>query len=184
MNFAYLDARSIIESVLQEAPEPLEPVPCELDERWKQFEGILARFKNEFAQTRREYAMKMAELNETRQDISAMRRSIETLTNQDLKMCIESVLDNHESEKGAAALTQQCRELLGRTNEMQRVLRDTSSERYAKFTCFVCMDRLVDVFIDPCGHVMCERCWALTRDKTVCPGCRQRTLGARKIFLM
>jgi hypothetical protein len=183
MNFAYLDARALIESVLQEPhPEPIEPIEVELDERWQNFEKILGTFKHEYAVVRRDLVSTTAELNDTKRDVGIVKPVVENVRDPDLKDLLENVLDKYESEKGTAALTQQCRELLGKANGMARILKDTACERYAKFTCFVCMDRLVDLFIDPCGHVMCDACFRNTRDRVKCPGCRGSVHGVKRIF--
>jgi hypothetical protein len=183
MNFAYLDTRALIESVFHDPrPEPLEPLPQELNEQWKNFEKTLGTFKQEYATTRRDLVMKMGELHEKNRDLEILRPVSESVRDSGLKAMVESVIDNYESEHGVADLTRQCRELLGTANEMVRVLKDTTPERYAKFTCFVCMDRLIDMFIDPCGHVICETCFRSTRDQTKCPGCRGNVHGMKKIF--
>ena len=188
MNFAYLDARDIVERLIGPVPEPLEPEPCELEESWKNFEKELSKYKLEWATTHRDLKERMAELNQKREDVTHLRASLEGLTNPDLKVALENMIDNYEVDSGIAALTQQCRELMGRYEEMSRVLRDTNAERYAKFTCFVCMDALVDTFLDPCGHVICSRCWALTPVRDVagppCPGCRSLVSRAKKIFTL
>ena len=185
MNYAFIDARSLLESVLAPAPaEPVGSVPCELDERWRAFESELDKFKREFAQTSVEYTQKYAELMEKREEVNVFKMMIENVNSSGLKEKLVELLDNYESDEGIAALTQQCREVAGKVDAMKKVLHDTGAERYGKFTCFVCMDRLVDLCFDPCGHVICERCWAATRSKTTCPGCRTRIVGARKIFTM
>ena len=91
---------------------------------------------------------------------------------------------SYESDEGLSALTQQYGKLRGQYDAMIKVLENTQADRYEKFTCFICQDRLVDLFIDPCGHVVCEPCWVRTRDHTKCPGCRVAVAGARKIFSM
>lgn len=188
MNFAYLDPREILERVLQAPPEPLEPIPCELDERWKNFEEELNKYKHEFATARRDLSLAMAELNIKRDDLLHMRSVIDGMANPRLKETLEKVVDNYEVEEGIDALTQHCRELAGMTNAMERVMKDTNAERYASFTCFVCMDRLVELFIDPCGHVICAPCWARTPVRDVsgpkCPGCRSAVRDAKKIFTL
>jgi len=185
MNFAYLDTRSLLESVLAPPPaEPVEALPYTLDNKWQEFETELGEFKNEFARARIEYARKYAELGEKREELNVFKMMIENITSQGLKEKLVELADSYESEEGIYTLTQQCGEAAGKVDAMKKVLHDTSSERYAKFTCFVCMDRLIDLCFDPCGHVICERCWASTRSKTNCPGCRTRIIGARKIFTM
>jgi len=185
MNFAYLDARAMIESILHEPETPLNPVPCELPREWSDFEETLSTFKAAYVRKRRELSMKMAELEEKTKDIKLLKTTTTNFENQNLKDMVSSLLDKYESEEGTAVLTQQCRELLGETNEMQRVLMNTMSERYATFTCFICTERLVDLFIDPCGHVVCSPCWARASSRAVgCPGCRTQVRSVKKIFTM
>lgn len=184
MNFAYLDARELLGAVLQPPPPALEPITCELDEKWKNFENELGKFKHELSTAQRDLSQAQAELAIKREDILHMRSVIDGLSDADLKETLAEVVDNHEVEKGIPALTQQCRELMGRVDAMQKVLMDTHAERYASFTCFVCMDRLVNLFLDPCGHVMCERCWARTANKRECPGCRGAIRDPKKIFTL
>jgi len=184
MNFTYLDPRDLLERVLQPPTEPLEPIPCELDETWKNFEKELSKYKRDLAATRRDLAMATAQLAIKREDILHMRSVIDGMTNPRLKESLEKVVDKHEVEEGIEALTLQCRELMGVAHEMQKVLKDTDAERYASFTCFVCMDRLVDTFLDPCGHVMCGPCWVRTVNKRECPGCRGAIRDTKKIFTL
>lgn len=184
MNFAYINAQSLLESVLAPPPEPIEPVPCELDERWKEFGLTLARFKGEYTRKHAELSMKIAELREKREEVDVLKMMLENVSSQGLKEKLSSLVQEYEDENHVDDLKRGCAELSGLCNAMKDALLNTGADRYGKFTCFVCMDRLVDLFMDPCGHVMCEQCWLSTRDKTICPGCRQHTHGARKIYTM
>ena len=185
MNFAYLDARSLLETVMApHGPEPVQTIPCELSPEWKEFEEELGNFKSEYVKTRAQLTVNLAALNEKREEMSVLRMMIENVNSQDLKEKLENILDKYESDEGIPALTQQCGELQGRLEAMKKVLLDTGAGRYGKFTCFVCMDRLVDLFIEPCGHVICEACWVRTTNKHQCPGCRARMEGVKKIYTM
>lgn len=179
MNFAYL-----AEYVLHPPSELIEPIPCELDENWKNFEKELAKFKKEFATVQRDLTVAQAELAMKREDATHLRTALGCISDQDLKANVENIIDNYEVDSGAAALTQQCRELAGKSEEMRKVLKDTNPERYASFTCFVCMERPIDLFLDPCGHVMCTSCWTRTTNKLNCPGCRGRVHEPKKIFTL
>jgi hypothetical protein len=188
MNFAYLDARALIESVLQEPEEPLTPLPWEPTEDWKKFEETLDKFKRQYALKQRDLSSKLAELDDKRKDVKLLNSALDSVSNPDLKLRVEGILVRYESDEGISALTLQCRELLGETHEMQRVLINTMSERYASFTCFICTERLVDLFIDPCGHVVCTPCWvrsgARQADRPRCPGCRTQVSHVKKIYTM
>jgi hypothetical protein len=184
MNFTYLDPREILERVLQPPVQPLEPIPCELNEKWKNFEKEIGEYKLEWATARRDLAMASAELSIKREDILHMRSVIDGMVNTRLKENLEKVVQEHEEAEGIETLTQHCRELMGQVTEMEKVLKDTHAERYASFICFVCMERPVDLFLDPCGHVMCGACWSRTLNKRECPGCRGALRDAKKIFTL
>lgn len=185
MNFAYLEARSLLETVLTpHSPAPVQTVPCELGTAWEDFDKELGKFKSEFVKTRAQLTVNLAALNEKQEEMNVLRMMIDNVNSPDLKEKLEDILNNYESEEGISTLTQQCGELQGRLEAMKKVLLDTGSERYGKFTCFVCLDRLVDLFIEPCGHVICDACFVRTTNKVQCPGCRVRMEGVKKIFSM
>jgi lipopolysaccharide biosynthesis regulator YciM len=185
MNFAYLEARSLLETVLTpHSPAPVQTVPCELGTAWEDFDKELGKFKSEFVKTRAQLTVNLAALNEKQEEMNVLQMMIENVNSPDLKEKLEDILNNYESEEGISTLTQQCGELQGRLEAMKKVLMDTGAERYGKFTCFVCLDRLVDLFIEPCGHVICDACFVRTTNKVQCPGCRVRMEGVKKIFSM
>ena len=185
MNFAYLDARSMIESLLNDPEPTLNPIPCELSREWTEFEETLSIFKADYVRKRRDLSIKTAELEDKLKDVKLLRTTIVGFTDTGLKAIVDGILDKYESDEGISALTLQCRELMGEVNEMQRVLINTMSERYASFTCFICTERLVDLFIDPCGHVVCTPCWARVGVRAAnCPGCRTQVRNVKKIFTM
>lgn len=166
-----------------EAPD-IPVIPCELDQSWKDFEALLASYKKQYVQNLNEQKKLTAELNEKMKEISHLEIMIETLNTPGLKERLETILDDYQTDEGFEELKRKVGEVAGRVEAMKKVLSETNAERYDKFTCFVCMERLVDLCMNPCGHVMCERCWANTRDKTACPGCRQHIISACKIFTM
>jgi hypothetical protein len=189
-SFAYLDPSRALLEALGEALIPQEPdifiqaVPKELDDSWNQFEKDLGNFKLKLVKTNRDLNSKMARLEELNNNNKVSKMVLEHITDEALKTKLLTIIDNHESQEGISALTQQCGELKGEIEAMKKVLKDTHAERYAKFTCFVCIERFIDLFIDPCGHVVCEHCWFHTRDKRHCPACRGNITAVKKIFTM
>ena len=192
-NYAYINpTRALLELSLEAlggfAAVPqgidIQSVPCELDETWAHLEKLLGNFKLKYATVKRDLTTKMSELDNIRKSISTSRMLAENVDSEELKERLLSEIDKFETEQGADALIQQCGELKGKYEAMKKVLENTEAERYAKFTCFICMDRFVDLFLDPCGHVVCEPCWANTRDRTKCPGCRTPVIGSKKMFNM
>jgi hypothetical protein len=178
MNFAYLD------TLMRPLPEPVIAIPCELAEHWKSFENELGEFKSEFTKTQIELVQNLSKLHDRQEESGVIRMMIDTINSQDLKEKLQYIIDEYESEEGINALTLQCGEGKGRLEAMSKILKDTHAERYARFTCFVCMDKLVDLFIDPCGHVICDSCWIKTKNRENCPGCRGRIHGVKKIYTL
>jgi rubrerythrin len=184
MNFSYLDPRGLIENLLGPLPEPLriDPEPFELPETWHEFEMELSNFKKEFSQARAEYVKMFSKLQQRHEEVNVLKMMQENINSDDLKERITQMIQECEAQESVQRLSHDCSVSAGKVEAMKKVLLDTNSERYAKFTCFVCMDRLVDLFIDPCGHVICEPCWTRTQNKETCPGCRTRMTGIKKIF--
>jgi hypothetical protein len=192
-SFAYLDPQTaLLELALGSlAPIPqdrpsveVETIPCELDESWKAFEKELGNFKLKFNIVKRDLGVKTNELNAIYQSTHMAKILADKIESDDLKAKILSIIDSYESDEGLHTLTQQCGKLKGQFEEMSKVLKNTDAERYAKYTCFICMERDIDLFFDPCGHVVCDQCWLNTRDKRHCPGCRGVLSGVKKIFNM
>jgi hypothetical protein len=185
MNFAYIDPAGLLSDLLRAPPlDTVAPVPCELDERWKSFEKTLGEFKNEFAKGQVELVQKLSALSEKNEEINLLRMMFDNISSDALKEKLAELIQQYETEEGIDALVQQCGEVRGKIEAQKKVLSETNADRYAKFTCFVCMDRLVDLFFDPCGHVICDGCWSRTQNKRDCPGCRTRLGGIKKIFTM
>jgi hypothetical protein len=184
MNFAYLDAASVLESLIRPPPDPIVPTPWELDDKWKEFENKLGEFKTEFVKVRAELTRTSAALHEKKEELSVLRMMLENVTSQNLKERLDEMIAEYETVEKVPDLEMKCSTLAGKIGAMKKVMMDTNVERYGKFTCFVCMDRLVDLFIEPCGHVICDPCWVRTVNKDQCPGCRARMIGAKKIFTM
>jgi hypothetical protein len=177
MNFAYIDISPGI------ATEP-DTIPCELGQDWIEFEKTLGNFKAKYAEAQFNLVENLYELAGKNEEINTLKMVHENVTSPALKAKLAEMIEQQVSEEGIVALTQQCGENKGKVAAMKKVLKDTNSERYARFTCFVCMDRHIDLFFDPCGHVICEPCWVRTVNKRDCPGCRTRLNGARKIYTM
>jgi hypothetical protein len=54
------------------------------------------------------------------------------------------------------------------------------------FTCAVCYENPVNLFLDPCGHMTCGPCWSKVpnrHDGKHCPCCRAPSVG-KKIYLV
>ena len=60
-----------------------------------------------------------------------------------------------------------------------RMLKDV--ETHNIYCCFLCLERNVTIFIDPCGHLMCETCEKKLGGSS-CPFCRSSVKDFKKMF--
>jgi hypothetical protein len=154
------------------------------DDKFKAELIKLVDAQTEFAKGQVELVQSLSALNEKNEEINVLRMLTDNINSEALKEKIDDLIRQYESDEGIDALIQQCGEARGRVEAQKKVLSETNADRYAKFICFVCMDRHVDLFFDPCGHVICDGCWSRTQNKRDCPGCRTRLGGVKKIFTM
>ena len=136
MNFAYIDARSLLETMLMppQSDPPPAAVPWDLPEHWVEFEGQLGNYKSEFVKARADLTKKLATLNKKKEETNVLKMMIENVETHGLKERLVTMLDDYESEEGLADLTRQCAEAAGKVEAMKKVLMDTHVDRYAKFS--------------------------------------------------
>ena len=182
MNYAFLEP--VIDPAFRDNTCPsVDSIPFELDESWKTFEKDLGKFKTEYAKARARVNILGSQLVLKNSDINITQIASKVLNSAELKATVASILGEHEIAEGIPELKKNYGEALGRVDAMKSVLLDTNPERYARFTCFVCMDSLVDSLLDPCNHVICERCWYRSNSQ-VCPGCRAPVREVRKMYTL
>ena len=77
------------------------------------------------------------------------------------------------------------------TLESQRAASETISKEFKVelsqgFTCAICYENSVSLFLDPCGHMTCGPCWSKVTCRAgvkLCPCCRTAATG-KKIYLV
>lgn len=147
-------------SVLPPAPTLVIP-DVELSDDWKDFEQILAKYKKEYVET-------MGLLNQKERDVREMKKMralLSRMAPSEIRAQMMSLVENYERPEAEML------DIAGKVKAMERVLMHTNAARYSQFTCPICMDRLSNIFLDPCGHLMCDTCLNRTH-QTTCPTCR------------
>ena len=144
------------------ATAPAFAVPdIDLPDDWKAFEETLGRFKKEYIEAMNMYAQKERELRELRKVQTLVRR----MAPSDIRSQMMAMIESYNQPEDELV------ELAGKVKAMERVLIHTNAHRYTQFTCPVCIDRLSNIFLDPCGHLICDACLNRTH-QTACPTCR------------
>jgi hypothetical protein len=110
---------------------------------------------------------------------------LDKLGNKDVKY-VEMLRDVVEQFDRDECITEDAEKLKEKTTEMLSIRNVFSlckdADVMSNYMCFVCLERPVTEFIDPCGHVICDQC--STRSSLhVCPFCRGSVRQYRKMFL-
>jgi hypothetical protein len=116
---------------------------------------------------------------------SLMLSVLDKLGNKDVKY-VEMLRDVVEQFDRDECITEDAEKLKEKTTKMLSIrnvfLLCKDADVMSNYMCFVCLERPVTEFIDPCGHVICDQC--STRSALhVCPFCRGSVRQFRKMFL-
>lgn len=164
-------------------PEPEVLPEIQLPKRWYDFEKTLSEFKKEYLSLRHSiYKENFLLKSKSRdiQDIDNIKNYTESL---ELRKRLESLLEDYDKVEAMEKKKENLLSMKANMLAMEKVLKDTNASEFEKFRCFVCMEKYVDTFLDPCGHVLCEECFVKSNSVN-CPGCRAHVQTARKIFTL
>jgi Asp-tRNA(Asn)/Glu-tRNA(Gln) amidotransferase C subunit len=148
-----------------------------LSDDWEHFEVELGKYKREYVKTLASLKIQEEEVNKLSVDINAMTTCMNLIQNKDE---MKSLIEDFKMKNDYTKKKEECLETAGKIKSMQNVLVHTNASRYEQFTCSVCMDRLVDTFLDPCGHVICRTCHVRSMSSQ-CPICRT-SIEPKKIY--
>lgn len=163
-------------------PTPEPPPDVRLSDDWYEFEDTLGRYKLE-------YLTKLGELRDKNNRLTRHMNDVNLLTNvasmvhtESIQTSLKNSIEQYRSEVNIDELRAEVNQLNGAVAAMEGVLLNTHARRYNAFTCPICMDRLVDTFLDPCGHMACERCLSRIDNLAACPTCRRQLSSTKKMF--
>jgi len=158
----------------------------ELPEEWENFRKTLFNFQMELFKTKKELSDLVAITNATATKLTTLRSMANMFNDsQELKGKLDDIITQFEIDNNVAGNSEKIAELKAVIYAQRKVLENTNAEQQVKYQCFVCMERPVDICLDPCGHVLCLGCWnRLPTHDRKCPGCRTATRKTIKIFTL
>jgi Zinc finger, C3HC4 type (RING finger) len=160
----------------------IEPTEVELSQDWHDFEKTLVKFKNEYYKNKSELNKLTGIISRHKDELNVIKYAINNVQTNDTAQLLNEVYNKKASQSDIDELTEEAAIIAGECKAMKKILQDTNAEQFNKFTCSICTDNLVDTFVDPCGHVFCERCISRTVNKTHCPGCRTAINAIKRIY--
>lgn len=141
--------------------------------------------KKEYTETVSDVLLGYIKLHSKKEKASLMLSVIDKFGSKDVKY-VQMLSDVVEQFDRDECITENASELKEKTAKMLSMRNVfslcTDVDVMSNYMCFVCLERPVTMFIDPCGHVICEQC--STRSALqVCPFCRTSVRQYRKMFL-
>ncbi len=177
MDLSLFDFRRLLQpSIVIEAEH------VELDESWREFEKDLSAFKAEYHAERIELSKLLGILNKHRDELSLIKHTINNTYNTETTDLLREVYKKRSEDSKIEEIEQKSAFVYGKVKAMKKILHDTNAEKFNRFLCSICMDNMIDTFLDPCGHVFCESCLIKTVNRTNCPGCRSVVNQPKKIY--
>lgn len=171
---------SLIASLMSEMhrmPPPIPPAEVTLEDHWYEFEKTLALYKEEYIRVHADVISSSNDYIQRLTDIKKLNLAI-SQSDPELAEAVLEVIQKYKNNSKIEELKEEISLLSGKSRAMENILINTNARQYSKFTCPVCMDKLSDVCIDPCGHIMCSGCLGRMSEPK-CPACRveiQKTL--------
>ena len=160
----------------------VEPADVQLDQEWSDFEKTLTEFKMKYFKAKCDLSKIIVAISRKKDELGVIKYAINNVHREDTVDLLKSVYEKTSNSTDMENLYDQASKLAGTCKAMKKILADTNTENFNKFTCSICTENLVDIFIDPCGHVFCEGCLSKTTNKTHCPVCRTQMNALKRIF--
>jgi len=187
MEFTYMDSplQIALGTLLERAVERVtsteneQPLPgVELPEDWNDFSVKLFSYQTEYKKVLIEVKRNQKKIEEYEKNLADLTSMTHVFHGTQFQQKFEDLVKDYKSTIDIDKLKEDTRHLRAVSSKMKKVLENTNAEQQTKFQCFVCMDRYVDTFLDPCGHLMCSSCWNRSQ-KISCPACRTQSRPKR-----
>ena len=157
--------------------EPLNGTPLEAvhDERY----AVVDELKKEYLELVDSIFSDNNTYSKKCEKIDKVKEVVDTLS-YDNSLCgrLSELVADFEEHEQMDELKTRMSDQLAKFHSLRAVL--NGPDHGEKYMCFTCLERSVDVFLDPCGHMSCEQCQF--RFKTTCPFCRTM-ITPKRMFL-
>jgi hypothetical protein len=145
----------------------------------------IEKLKKEYLDLVSEVLIGYMNMHAKKEKASHMLSVLDKLGNKDVKY-VEMLREVVEQFDRDECITEDAEKLKEKTTKMLSIRNVFSlckdADVMSAYMCFVCLERPVTEFIDPCGHVICEEC-SKRSALHVCPFCRGSVRQYRKMFL-
>ena len=159
--------------------EPVEPDPPDGD-----LVQRIRKLRSDYQELAQEILIDYEKLAVKKERAGTLLSFIDKLGEKDYKYAeqMRDLVNQFDEDEGLSTLAESVRAKIKKLVGMKRVFELCADcDIASKYTCFLCLDRTIDTFINPCGHVICEPCASRTRN--LCPFCRSTVHRFEKMFI-
>lgn len=163
----------------------LEYEPFEDKEEPHEIMGQLNKLKQEYLDIVPEVLVEFFKLQDKKDKASRILNIIEQFGNKDLLYVkqLEELVEQFDKDEGITEHAEKLKEKAKKMVALRKVFSlCAETDIMSNYMCFLCLERPIDMFIDPCGHVICKTC-SERSNLLVCPYCRVSVRQYKKMFL-
>jgi len=145
----------------------------------------LEKLKKEYFDILPEVLAGYMNIHSKKEKASLLLSIIDKFGNKDVKYVkmIRELVDQFDIDEQITVSSTELKEKTNRMLSMRNVFSlCKDADVMSAYMCFVCLERPVNIFVDPCGHVMCEQC-SVRNAHQMCPYCRGSVRNYKKMFL-
>lgn len=145
----------------------------------------LNELKKEYLEIVPEVLVGYFKLQDKKEKASQILSIIDKFGNKDVLYVqqLAELVEQFDKDEGITEYAEQLREKTKKMLAMRKVFSLCGEmDIMSNYMCFVCLERPVNVFIDPCGHVICDVC-SKRSGLHICPYCRRQVNVYKKMFL-
>lgn len=145
----------------------------------------LKKLKEEYLDIVPEVLVDFFKLQDKKDKASLMLSIVDKFGNKDVLYVkqIEELVEQFEKDEGITEQAEKLKEKVKKMLSLRKVFSlCADTDIMSNYMCFLCLERPIDIFMDPCGHVMCKPC-SERSNLLVCPYCRSSVRGFKKMFL-
>ena len=144
----------------------------------------LVKLKEEYLELVQDILVGYEKLQPKKERAETLLQFVDKLGGHDIKYAqqLKAIIDDFDTTERLTESAAELKEKIERMLGLRRVFElCTECDVSSRYICFVCLDRTVEMFVDPCGHVICEPCSGHTRG--LCPFCRSTVHRFQKMFI-
>ena len=144
----------------------------------------LKKKKKEYLELLEDVLLGYTRLVPKKEKANILLNFVQKFGNSDYKYVkeISALVEQFDRDEGVTTMGTELKEKTEKLLGLKKVFELCAEADVAsKYICFLCLDRTIDTFLDPCGHVICDDC--SRRSLTLCPYCRTTVRGFRKLYL-